>query len=61
MASFNFGFLMIDAGTTFVFGSRVCIANGSGGFFSHLINPASSKAPWQEQLGGIASVEILLL
>ena len=60
MASFNFDFPPIDAGTTFVFGSWVCIANGSGGFSSHLINVTSTKAPQQEQLGGITSVEILL-
>ena len=60
MASFDFGFPAIDAGTTFVFGSWVCIANGSGGFSSHLINPASMKAPRREQLGEITSVEILL-
>jgi len=60
MASFNFGFPAIDAGTTFVFGSWVCIANGLGGFSSHLINPASTKAPRQEQAGKITSAEILL-
>ena len=52
MTSFNFGFSAIDAGTTFVF--------GSGGFSSHLINPTSMKAPQQEQLSEITSVEILL-
>ena len=26
-------------GATFVFGSWVCVANGSGGFDSHLTNP----------------------
>ena len=60
MASFNLGFPPIDAGTTFVFGSWVCIANGSGGFSSHLINPARTKMLQQEQLGETASVEILL-
>ena len=60
MASFSFGFPAIGAGTTFVFGSWVCIANGSGGFSSHLINPTSMKAPQQEQLSEITSVEILL-
>ena len=55
MASFNFGFPAIDAGTTFVFGSWVCIANGSGGFPSHLINPTNKKAPQEEQLGEITS------
>ena len=60
MASFNFGFPAIDAGTTFVFRSWVCIANGSGDFSSHLINPTNTKAPQKEQLGEITSVEILL-
>ena len=48
MASFDFGFPVIDAGTTFVLGSWVCVANGSGGFSSHLINPASTNALRQE-------------
>ena len=60
MASFNFSFPAIDAGTTFVFGSWVCIANGSGGFSSHLINPSNTKPSQKEQLGEITSVEILL-
>jgi hypothetical protein len=53
MASFKFGLPAIDAGTTFVFGSWVCIANGSGGFSIHLIDPVSAKTPRQEQLGEI--------
>ena len=61
MASFEFSFPAIDAGTTFVFGSWVCIANGSGRFSSHLVNPASAETPRREQLGKITSVEILLL
>ena len=60
MASFDFSFQAIDAGTTFVFGSWVCIANGSRGFSSHLINPMSAGTPRQEQLGEITSAEILL-
>ena len=60
MASFAFGFPVIDAGTSFIFGSWVCVANGSGGFSSHLINPTNTKAPQKEQLGEITSVEILL-
>jgi hypothetical protein len=59
MASFDFSFPAIDAGTTFIFGSWVCIADGSGDFSSHLINPSSAKTPWQEQLGEFASAEIL--
>ena len=45
MASFEFSFPAIDAGTTFVFGSWVYIANGSGGFSSHLIDPMSTETP----------------
>ena len=60
MASFEFSFPAIDAGTTFVFGSWVCIANGSGGFSSHLINPASTETPRPEQLSEITSAKILL-
>ena len=60
MASFEFSFLAIDAGTTFVFGSWVCIANSSGGFSSHMIDPASTKTPRREQLGEIISAEIIL-
>ena len=55
MAPFKFSFPAIDAGTTFVFGSWVCIANGSGGFPSHLIKPTNTKAPQEEQLGEITS------
>jgi hypothetical protein len=38
MASLNFTSTMLDEGTTFVFGSCICIANGLGGFNSHLVN-----------------------
>ena len=60
MASFEFSFPAIDAGTTFIFGSWVCITNGSGGFSSHLIDPVSTKTPRREQLSEITSAEILL-
>ena len=59
-ASFDFSFPAIDAGTTFVFGSWVYIANGSGGFSSHLIDTGSTETPRREQLGEITSTEILL-
>jgi hypothetical protein len=42
MSSFNFTSAMLDEGTTFIFGYWVCIANGSGGFNSHL---ADTKEP----------------
>ena len=35
-------------GATLVFGSWVCIANGSGGFDSHLTNPPTVKATMSE-------------
>jgi hypothetical protein len=36
MASFDFTSVVLDGGTTFIFCSWICIANGSGGFNSHL-------------------------
>jgi hypothetical protein len=38
MASFNFTSAVLDEGTTFIFGSWICVANGLGGFNSHLAN-----------------------
>jgi hypothetical protein len=38
MASFHFTSTVLDEGTTFIFSSWICIANGSGGFNSHLAN-----------------------
>jgi hypothetical protein len=38
MASFSFTITVLDKGTTLVFGSWICIANGSGGFNVHLAN-----------------------
>jgi hypothetical protein len=60
MTSFDFSFPAIDPGTTFVFGSWVCIADGTEGFSSHLINPTSARTPRLEQLGKITSAKILL-
>jgi hypothetical protein len=49
MASFNFTSVVLDEGTTFIFGSWICVANGLGGFNSHLANSkepeASSSTP----------------
>jgi hypothetical protein len=42
IASFSFICTMLDEGTTFIFGSWICVANGSGGFNSHL---ADSRKP----------------
>ena len=44
MATFTFNTMVLDQGTTFVFGSWVCVANGSGGFDSHLTNPREPEA-----------------
>jgi hypothetical protein len=38
---------MLDEGTTFIFGSWICVANSLGGFISHLVdswNPEASAA-----------------
>ena len=39
---------------TFIFGSWVCVANGSGGFDSHLINPPTLKATALESSNKLA-------
>jgi hypothetical protein len=38
IASFDFTSAVLDKGTTFIFGSWICVANGLGGFNSHLAN-----------------------
>jgi hypothetical protein len=49
MASFNFTSAVLDKGTIFIFDSWICVANGFGGFNSHLANSkepeASSSTP----------------
>jgi hypothetical protein len=40
-------------GTTYVFGSRACTADGSGGFSSHLVTPNSPKPETTSQLADI--------
>jgi len=44
MASLKFACPVLEEGTTFIFGSWVCIANSSGGFDSHLSNPREPEA-----------------
>jgi hypothetical protein len=44
MASLDFTSVVLYKGTTFVFGSWICIANGSGGFNSHLANTSKPEA-----------------
>jgi hypothetical protein len=44
MASFRFTSTMLDEGTTFIFGSWICIANSSGGFNNHLADSRNMEA-----------------
>ena len=44
MANFASNTVALPQGATFVFGSWVCIANGSSGFDSHLANPITLEA-----------------
>jgi hypothetical protein len=44
MASFNFTSPVLDKGTTFIFGSWICVANGLGNFNSHLANSREPDA-----------------
>jgi hypothetical protein len=44
MASFNFTSVVLDEGTTFIFGSWICISDGLGGFNSHLANSMQPEA-----------------
>ena len=48
MATFNFSTAMPEEGTTFIFGSWICVANIQGGFHSHL---ADATEPKIDQLG----------
>jgi hypothetical protein len=44
MASFDFTSAVLDEGTTFIFGSWICVVNGLGGFNSHLADFGELKA-----------------
>jgi hypothetical protein len=44
MASLSFTSNVLDEGTTFIFGFWIYIANGLGGFNSHLIESRKSEA-----------------
>jgi hypothetical protein len=44
MASLSFTSTVLDEGTTFIFGSWICVANGLGGFNSHLVNSRKPEA-----------------
>jgi hypothetical protein len=45
MASFNITSAMLQEGTTFVFGSWVCVADGADNFRRHLIDSMKLGAP----------------
>jgi hypothetical protein len=44
MASFNLFSAVLDEGTTSIFGYWICVADGLGGFNSHLANSKESEA-----------------
>jgi hypothetical protein len=44
MALFNFTSTVLDEGTTFIFGSWICVVDGLGGFNSHLANSKEPEA-----------------
>ena len=64
MATFAFTTTALPQGATFVFGTWVCVANGSGGFESHLTNSPTLKAATPEslsKLGGSDDQGVMLL
>ena len=54
MATFAFATMTHPQGATFVFGSWVCVANGSGGFDSHLTNSPTLKITTPESSNKLA-------
>jgi hypothetical protein len=54
MTTFAFSTMAFPQGGTFVFGSWICVANGSGGFDSHLTNPIEPEAISTESCNAIA-------
>jgi hypothetical protein len=44
MASFSFTSTVLDEGTTFIFGSWICVANGLGGFYGYLSDHRKPEA-----------------
>ena len=54
MATFAFSTMAPPQGATFVFGSWVCVANGSGGFDSHLTNSPTLKITTSEDSNKLA-------
>jgi hypothetical protein len=49
MASFNFTSAVLKEGTTFIFGSWICVADSLGGFNSHLANSKEPEAASSKQ------------
>ena len=54
MATFAFSTMTPPRGATFIFGSWVCVANGSGGFDSHLTNSPMPKSSTSEDSNKLA-------
>jgi hypothetical protein len=54
MATFAFSTMMPPQGATFIFGSWVCVANGSGGFDSHLTYSPTLKISTSEDSNKLA-------
>ena len=54
MATFAFKTMAPPQGATFVFGSWVYVANGSGGFDSHLTNSPTLKITTSEDSNNLA-------
>jgi hypothetical protein len=49
MASLSFTSTMLDEGTTFIFGSWICLANSLGGFNGHLVDSRKPEASTSTQ------------
>src|SRR6185437_2634226 len=54
MATFAFSTMTPPRGASFIFGSWVCVANGSGGFDSHLTNSPTPKNSTSEDSNKLA-------
>jgi hypothetical protein len=64
MTTFAFSTTAPPRGITFIFGSWVCVTNGSGGFDSHLTNSPALKITTLEdssKLAGSEDHDIMLL
>ena len=57
MATFAFSTVAPPQGATFVFGSWVCVANGSSGFDSHLTNSPTLKITTSESSNRLAGLD----